>query len=203
MQATHTTSLSDALFTKTQQKVLGLLFSKSEQSYFTNEIVRRAGLGKGTVTRELERMRSAGLIIKTQKGNQTHYQANAKCPIFQDLSAIVRKTFGIGDTIKAALATLEPQLNCAFIYGSIAKGEATSASDIDIMLVGKNLNYGQVMELLAPAEASLGRTLNPTLYTPADFAAKLQAGNHFLQRVLEQPRIPLWGEARVESAQHN
>jgi uncharacterized protein len=199
MSATHKTSLGDALFSKTQQKVLGLLFGKPDQSYFTNEIIRWVGLGKGTVMRELERMLAAGLLLQTQKGNQNHYQANQQCPIFQDLVAIVRKTFGIGDAIKTALASLESQITQAFIYGSIAKGEATSASDIDLMLVGDDLSYGQIMELLAPVEVSLGRTINPTLYTPQDFEAKLMAGNHFLQRVLEQPKISLWGELPSEN----
>ena len=194
MPVTHKTSLGDALFSKTQQKVLGLLFGKPDQSYFTNEIIRWVGLGKGTVMRELERMLSAGLIVQTQRGNQNHYQANRQCPIYADLVAITGKTFGIGDAIKTLLAPLEPQITQAFIFGSIAKGEATAASDIDLMLVGDDLSYGHIMELLAPAEENLGRTINPTLYTPQDFNAKLTAGNQFLQRVLAQAKIVLWGE---------
>src|SRR5690606_2665707 len=126
------------------------LFGKPDQSFFTNEIIRWVGLGKGTVMRELERMLSAGLIVQTQKGNQNHYQANPQCPIYVDLLAIVRKTFGIGDVIKSALAPIEQHITQGFIYGSIAKGEATAASDIDLMLVGDDLSYGHIMELLTP-----------------------------------------------------
>ncbi|PUA30933.1 MAG: transcriptional regulator [Cellvibrio sp. 79] len=190
-------SLGDALFSKTQQKVLGLLFTNPDQSFFANEIVRWAGLGKGTVMRELEKLHVAGLISRVQIGNQSHYQANPGCPIYADIAAIVRKTFGIGDTLKVALAPLATQITQAFIYGSIAKGEATANSDIDLMLVGDDLSYTRVMELLAPAEEILGRTINPTLYNAQDFAAKLNAGNHFLQRVMEQARIPLWDESLV------
>jgi len=192
-------TIGDALFSKTQQRVLGLLFGKPDQSYFTNEIVRWAGLGKGTVIRELERMLSAGLIVRTLKGNQTHYQANSQCPVFDDLTSIVRKTFGIGDTIKAALQPIEQQLSMGFIYGSIAKGEATATSDIDLMLVGDNLEYGQIMELLAPIEETIGRTINPTLYSPHDFESRLSAGNHFLQRVVEQARITLWDNQSLQT----
>ena len=96
-------SLSDALFSKTQQKVLGLLFTKPDQSFFANEIVRWAGLGKGTVMRELEKLHAAGLISRTQIGNQSHYQANPNCPIYIEMAAIVRKTFGITDfTVQGA-----------------------------------------------------------------------------------------------------
>lgn len=192
-------SLGDALFSKTQQKVLGLLFTKPDQSFFANEIVRRAGLGKGTVMRELEKLHAVGLINRTPIGNQSHYQANPHCPIYSDIAAIVRKTFGIGDCLKAALVPLQKQITQAFIYGSIAKGEANAGSDIDLMLIGDALSYSEVMELLAPAETLLGRSINPTLYTPQDFAAKLTAGNHFLQRVMEQARIPLWDADTLEN----
>ena len=192
-------SLSDALFSKTQQKVLGLLFTKPDQSFFANEIVRWAGLGKGTVMRELDKLHRVGLINRTSIGNQSHYQANPSCPIYSDMAAIVRKTFGIGDCLKVALAPLQTQITHAFIYGSIAKGEANAGSDIDLMLIGNGLSYTEVMELLAPAETLLGRTINPTLYTPQDFAAKLTSGNHFLQRVMQHEQISLWGESFAES----
>ena len=150
--------------------------------------------------RELEKLHAVGLINRAPIGNQSHYQANPGCPIYSDIAAIVRKTFGIGDCLKASLAALEAQITQAFIYGSIAKGEANAGSDIDLMLVGDGLSYTDIMELVAPAETLLGRSINPTLYTPEDYAAKLAAGNHFLQRVMEQERIPLWGELLGEDA---
>lgn len=195
------TTLGDALFTRTQQKVLGLLYGRPDQSYFTNEIVRWAALGTGSVVRELERLVAAGLLRRTGKGNQNHYQANPDCPIYEEVIGIVRKTFGIGDVIKAALIPLQARIDAAFIYGSIAKGQATATSDIDLMLIGNDLAYGEIMELLAPAETRLARTINPTVYTRQDFQTKLANGNHFLQRVLGQTRITLWGE-NVVAANH-
>lgn len=195
-------SLGDALFSKTQQKIFALLFTKPDQSYFTNEIIRWAGLGKGTVMRELERMLAAGLLLRNQRGNQHHYQANPHCPVYAELVAIARKTFGIGDLIKNALVLLEPELSQGFIYGSIAKGESSATSDVDLMLVGENLSYGQIMELLAPVEEMIGRRINPTIYTPADFLARLNAGNHFLTRVMDQARISLWNEGHHKSQNH-
>lgn len=187
-------SLGDALFSKTQQRVLGLLFGKPDQSFFVNEIIRWAGLGKGTVIRELEKLQAAGILLMSRKGNQTHYQANKACPIFEELVAITRKTFGIGDSIKAALQPLLQQIVFAFVYGSIAKNEAIASSDVDLMIVGNDLNYAEVMELLSPVEENLGRSVNPALYTPEDFHTKLQAANHFLVRVMEQTKIQVMGE---------
>lgn len=186
-------SISDALFTATQQKVLGLLFGKPDRSYYANEIARWANVGKGSVVRELDRLLRAGILTRTQRGNQTHYQANADCPIYQELLGIVRKTMGLGDQLRIALTPLMAQLSWAFVYGSIAKGNAHADSDIDLMLIGNDLSYGSVMELLMPVEAQLSRSIHPTLYTPADWLAKKAAGNHFVLRILEQDKILLTG----------
>lgn len=188
-----TVSIGDALFTKTQQKVLGLLFGKPDKSFYTNEIMRWAAMGRGTVSRELSRLVSADLLIATREGNQNYYQANQRCPIFAELVAIVRKSFGVADEIRERLLPLDDSIELAFIYGSIAKGGATQSSDIDLLLIGKEISHGRVVELLLPLEDSLRRTINPTIYEKHDFVAKLKAGNSFVTRVLEQTKIMIKG----------
>ena len=185
--------LSEALFTTTQQKVLGLLYGKPDQSFYANEIARWAQVGKGSLMRELDRLQRAGVLTLNRQGNQTHYQANPECPIYGELLGIVRKTFGIGEALRAALAPLARQLVWAFVYGSIAKGSDHAGSDIDLMLIGENLSYGDVMERLLPVEQHLGRSINPTIYTPADWQARKAAGNSFVLRVSEQDKIDLIG----------
>ena len=191
-------SLAEALFTATQQKVLGLMFGKPDQSFYANEIARWAQVGKGSLMRELERLQSAGVLTLTRQGNQTHYQANPNCPIYAELLGITRKTFGIAEPIRQALQPFREQLTWAFIYGSIAKDQANASSDIDLMLIGAGLHYSEVMEQLMPMEEQLGRPLNPTLYTPEDWAAKLAAGNSFVVRVAQQDKINLMGENPLE-----
>ncbi|MFA6313029.1 MAG: nucleotidyltransferase domain-containing protein [Sterolibacterium sp.] len=186
-------SLGDALFNLTQQKVLGLLYGKPDQSFYANEIDRWAQVGKGSLMRELDRLHRAGVLTLKRQGNQTHYQANRDCPIFGELLGIVHKTFGIGEQLRVALAPLADRLVWAFVFGSIAKGNDHAGSDIDLMLIGENLNYGDVMERLMPVEEHLGRTINPTLYTPTDWLNKKAAGNNFVLRVAEQDKINLIG----------
>ena len=197
-----TLPLGDALFTVTQQKVLGLLYGKPDQSFYANEIARWAQVGKGSLMRELDRLNQAGILTLKRQGNQTHYQANAACPIYGELQSIVRKTFGIGEQLQAALAPLTDHLVWAFVYGSIAKGSDHSGSDIDLMLIGENLDYADVMERLLSVEERLGRSINPTIYTPADWLAKKAAGNSFVVRVSEQDKINLIGGAPLEEATH-
>ncbi len=185
--------LGDVLFSKTQRQVLGLLFGAPDKSYYANEIVRHAGVGSGTVQRELEKLTGAGLLTVSQVGNQKHYQANRQSPIFEELRGIVIKTFGLSDTLRSGLSGFAQRIKAAFIYGSVAKATDTASSDIDLMIVSPDLSYAEVMARLAEAESRVGRTINPTLYKPGEFARKRAEDNAFVNRVLEQPRIFLIG----------
>lgn len=182
-------SLGNVLFTKTQQKVLGLLFGQPERSFYLNEIVSLSHMGKGTISRELGRMEVAGVILKQRVGNQNHYRTNPECPIYRELLGIVRKTFGVADVIKDALESIMSEITLAFIYGSIARADDTAKSDIDLLLVAEELAYSEVMELLFETEQLLGRPINPTIYTPAQIKEKAGQENAFVTRLLERPKI--------------
>ena len=183
------TSLGDSLFTKTQQRVLGLLYGKPDARFYTNEILRLAGMGRGTITRILDTFVSSGILISFREGNQRYYQANSQNPIHNELVSIVRKTFGITDVIKVALDPVLEQIVLAFVYGSIAKGEDTASSDIDLMVITDSLSYGDLITVLADAEERLARPINPTIYTPLQFRERIEQGNSFLMRVIAQPKL--------------
>ena len=183
------TTIGDALFTKTQQRVLSLLYGKPDKSFYTNEIVRRADMGRGTISRELARLVSAGVLVITRVGNQNHYRANPDTPVYNELLGIVRKTFGIADVIRAVLAPLDDQIDWAFVYGSIAKGEEAAHSDIDLLVATESLAYADLMKDLTQAEQLLDRPINPSIYTLEQIKNKLHDKNAFLSRVMEQPKL--------------
>jgi len=185
--------LADALFPRTRQRLLAALFGQPERSFYVNELVRLAGSGIGGVQRELASLADSGLLTVEQRGNQTHYQANPESPIFDELSGIVRKTFGAANVLRAALSALSPRIDRAFIYGSYASGEAHAGSDIDLMVVADDLSLEELFSALGIAEASLGRHLSPTLYTRAEFHKRMKAQNPFLTKVLKTPRLALMG----------
>lgn len=187
------TSIGDALFTKTQQRVLGLLYGKPDKSFYTNEIVRWADMGRGTIRRELDRLVSAGLLLVSSAGNQRHYQANPGNPVYSELLGIVRKTFGVADVIREALKPFDTGIEFAFIYGSVAKGEDAAGSDIDLMVVADSLAYADLMTVLAGAEQSLGRPINPSIYSQQQFSERLESQNAFVSRVMEQPKLWIKG----------
>ena len=180
---------AEALFTKTQQRVLAVLFGQPHRSFYANEIIELAQSGSGAVQRELARLQASRLVTVQKIGNQKHYQANPDAPIYEELRGIVMKTFGVADVLRNALIPLWPLIEVAFIYGSLAKGTEHAGSDVDLMVVGSLPSNVQLLELLLPTHALLGRVVNPTLYTAAEFSQRVQVGKSFIIRVLEQPKV--------------
>lgn len=187
-------SLADALFSGTQQRVLGLIFGQPGRSFYASELIGLVGSGSGSVQRELARLAQSELVTVRQIGNQKHYQANPQAPIFAELCGIAQKTMGLAEPLRKALEPLAGRIRAAFVYGSVAKRQDTASSDVDLMLVSEDLGYGDLFAALEEASQRLGRTVNPTIYTPAELAQRIERKESFVMRVLEQPRIWLIGD---------
>lgn len=186
-------SLSDALFGGTQQRVLALLFGQPERSFYANELIALTRSGSGAVQRELARLAQSELVTVRVSGNQKHYQANPRSPIFAELCGITEKTMGLAEPLRSALAPLAPRIRAAFVYGSVAKRQDTASSDVDLMLVSEDLSYPELYLTVEALSERLGRNVNPTIYTPEEFAQRVARGDAFVKRVLAQPRIWLIG----------
>jgi len=185
--------LSKTLFSKTRRAVLSLLYSHVDDTYYLRQIVRAAGVGLGTVQRELKQLSDAGIIRRIVRGRQVYYQANPQCPVFAELKNLVVKTVGVGAAIQAALTLLGDRIDVAFIYGSIARSEEHWDSDVDVLVVGK-VTFGEIVSSLSEVQKTIGREINPTVYPPAEFQSKLAAGHHFLNSVLRGPIFFLIGD---------
>lgn len=187
------TSLADALFSTIQQRVLAYLFGQPERSFFATELIKLAGGGSGAVQRELARLAESGLVTVTRVGTQKHYQANPKSPIFAELCAIAQKTVGLAEPLREALAPLAKRITAAFVFGSVAKRTDTAASDIDVLVISDSVEYADLFAALQAAEAKLGRTVNPTVYTQANWRRKRKDGNAFVVKVAARPKVFLIG----------
>ena len=186
-------SLADVLFTSTQQRVLALLFGQASRSFFASELIQLAGSGSGAVQRELKRLGDAGLVTVTRIGKQKHYQANPASPVFAELRSLVIKTVAMVDPLRQALDPLGEEITLALVYGSIAKGSDTASSDIDLLVVADDLTLESLYAVLTTVEPTLGRKINPTLYTPQELAERKSAGNAFVTRVLAGEHLVLIG----------
>ena len=185
--------LSKTLFGKTRRAVLSILYSHTDESFYLRQLVRITGIGVGAMQRELKQLTDAGIIRRLQIGRQIFFQANTDCPVFKELRDLIIKTIGVGDVLRSALVPLAERIQLAFIYGSIARGDETRGSDLDILVVG-DITFAEVVSVISPLQETLSREINPSVYPLNEFRSKVSAGQHFINTVLEAPKVFVIGD---------
>lgn len=184
-------SLASALFTDRQAQIFKWLFGQPGRSFYLNELLRLTKLGSASLQQELKRLTDAGILISERTGNLRMFRANPDSTVFAELVSLTRKTVGMEALLRQALQPMNDKLNGVWIYGSVAKQTDTSASDVDVMLVGNDLTLGEVLQCLEPVERELGRVVNPTCYTVQEFERRKADPDSFVSKILQQPRLIL------------
>lgn len=194
---TQTTSArsSAILFGQTRRDILGLLLGRPDERFYLREIVRAVGGGSGGVQRELKQLVEAGLLNRVREGRQVYFSANRSASIFPELHAIVQKTAGSVEILRAALSSLfrDDRIVIAFVYGSVASGKQHATSDIDLLIAGR-ATLAEVVQAIRPAEAKLGQEVNASVYPVSEFQKKLKSGSGFLTRVVAGPKLFVAGD---------
>jgi predicted nucleotidyltransferase len=189
-------SLSNALFSKVQQRVLALIFGQPERSFYTSEIVRNVHSGTGAVERELSRLLRSGLVSVERIGNQKHYRANHQSPIFSELHSLVIKTVALTEPLRKSLDLYPDKIKAAFVYGSVAKGTDTAHSDIDLMIIGDELSYSELYASLHDVEDTLCRKVSPTFLSLKDWRRKVSDKGSFISKINTLPKIFVLGSEK-------
>lgn len=185
-------TLATVLFPKARRVVLGLLLSHPERAFYLREVVSLTGLGIGNLQREFERLTSVGILRRFEQGRHVYFQADSTCPIYDELRGIVLKTVGVADELRSALSPLRDRIELAFVFGSVARGGANSASDVDLLVVG-DVTLAEVAAAVRDSETRLLRPVNPTVYPLREFQAKRAARQHFLTQVMEREKLMVIG----------
>jgi predicted nucleotidyltransferase len=180
------------LFSPYRRAVLARLLLRPDERFHVRELARMTDISAGSLHRELKAMAEAGLLVREKTGNQVFYRADTRCPIFEELASIFRKTMGLADMLRGALADLADRIQLAFVFGSLASGRQTAASDLDICILGE-ASLREVVEALSPLQETLARDINPVTMTPAKFARELSAGDRFATRISNEPRLLVLG----------
>lgn len=185
--------LATLLFGTYRRRVLGLLLLHPEETYHVREIARLTNTTAGTLHKELARLAEAGLLTKAQVGNQLHYAANRQCPIFEELASILRKTSGLADIVLDALASLDKKIHVALIFGSVARGEERSGSDVDVLIIG-TIGFADAVKALHPVQEKIGREINPVVMAPDEFRRRSNEEDGFVREILAKEKIFLKGD---------
>ncbi len=184
----------DLMFSAYRRQVLGLLLLRPNDNLHVREIARLTGVPPGSLHRELRRLAESGLLLRESAGNQVHYRANRHCPIYPELAEIFRKTAGLADVLREALAPMSELIRSAFLFGSIARQAESSDSDVDLFVIGK-VSFTDIVTAVSPLQEPLGREINPVVMTPEQFLAARESGERFVTRVLAETRLDLIGNA--------
>lgn len=187
--------ISDALFSKSTKAILANVFLRPAGMHL-RALMACTGLGSASAQRELAKLAAAGVLVKEAVGKVVLYKPNPGSPIFQELDAIMRKTEGVEQHIKETLLPFQDRIERAFIYGSVAKGQDTAASDIDLLVVAADLGSADLYPKLVDVEKRLGRKISLNVYRPEEWRRKLDGKNHFIVSVMAGPKIELIGEHR-------
>ena len=187
--------LVEVLFGAYRRQILALLLLHPDESFYVREIGRLTGVPAGSLHRELKLLRDAGLLLRSLAGNQVRYQVDRACPIREELAGIFRKTAGLADVLREALAPIAGKIRVALVFGSVTQGKERATSDVDVLVVG-SVSFAAVVEALSRAGERLRRDLNPVVMTKTAFETKLVGRDRFISRVAREPKIFLLGDAR-------
>jgi predicted nucleotidyltransferase len=187
-------SPAEALFSAYHRRILALLLLRPEQSFYVREIARLADVPAGSLHRELKLLAESGLLLREPAGNQVRYRANRDCPVFMELAGFFRKTVGLADVLREALAPLSSEINLAFIFGSVAQGKERVTSDVDVFVVG-SASFTDVVKAFTRTHERLGREINPVVMPGNDFLKKQAERERFVARIIKEPKIFLIGTA--------
>jgi predicted nucleotidyltransferase len=185
-------SLISVLFPKTRRAVLATTLMHPERWWFLADLARHIGVRPSSLQREMDALVEVGILLRRQEGKQVYFKPDPNCPILCELQGIMTKTLGLVDVLQNALGPFKRSIKTAFVYGSMARSEELSESDVDLMIVG-TVSLADLSPALQEAEERLARQVNPTLFSPEEFARKVKQGHHFLKTVLRDDRLFILG----------
>lgn len=187
-------NLAEALFPKIRQGVLAATYGQPERWWYLSELAEWLGTTPSSLQRELKTLSKSGILRKRREGNRLYFQAESDSPIFEPLRELILQTLGIVPALSEAFLPYQNEIDVAFIYGSVARGEEHSLSDLDLLIVG-SVGLAELAPVLRELEKKFKREINASFYNPKEFREKLQNSNHFLTEVLREKKIFIQGGA--------
>ena len=185
-------NLLDALLPRTRQNILATLLLAPERRWYLSDLAQHLKVTPSSLQRELASLAEAGVLCREADGNRVYYQANSAFPLLPELQGLFVKTVGLADQIRDTLEPFWERIDLAFIYGSVARGERTAQSDVDVLVVG-SVGMADLALPLRELEQILQIPVNVTRFTRAEFQDKWRRENHFLRTILRGQKIFLKG----------
>ena len=171
--------------------VFTILFGLGQKELHNREIARRSELSEAAVRQELGKLADLELVRLRKDGNRVYYSANRSHPLYHEIHSIVLKTTGLVDVLADAL--VDQRIETAFVFGSIAEGEETSDSDVDIMIIG-SIGLMELSRLLSGVSERLAREINPIVMSREEYKRRIRTDDHFAKNVIKGARLFIKGD---------
>jgi predicted nucleotidyltransferase len=184
----------DALFPEIRGKILAATLNRPEKSWYLSELSAFLHTQLSSLQREIDALSKAGILEQRRDGRRVYVKPDILSPVFSDLKNLFDKTAGLVPVLQSALEELGDSIQVAFLYGSMARSEESSRSDVDLMVIG-SVGLSNMVPPLRRAEAILGRSVNPSVYSVEEFGRKARAQDHFLGTVLSGAKQFVKGSA--------
>lgn len=173
-------------------EILNLFLLNPEAEFYQSDIAKKTNKALMQVQRALKTLKEIGLISSAQQGRMVYYRAVRSHPAFEDLKHLFLKTVSLGESVRQSLSTFGDKIHSAFIFGSIAKGNESLDSDIDLFIIA-DLTLLELVKALSPLLKTLKRELNPTIFKPSEFQERILQKDHFLLEVIASPKLWIIG----------
>jgi predicted nucleotidyltransferase len=172
------------LFPTMRGDVLAATLNQPDKWWYLSELAQFLKTTPSSLQRELKALVDGGILQQRREGTRTYFKAETRSALFPELRGLFEKMVGVLPTLKETLAPLLAGMDCAFIYGSVARRDEHALSDIDLMVIG-SVGLAELTPALRKAESRLGREINATSYSTLEFRNKVAAKDHFLSEVLK------------------
>ena len=193
----HMNILAQLLSSQVRAEIFRLLFNGNKTAIHLRDLQRRSQLSIGTIQKEIGHLKNLDLVVPEKDGNRLYYTANTSHPLYKVICGLVEKTSGVVEKLKETLSTVEG-IELAFIFGSFAKGEEKSHSDIDLIIIGK-VGQRTLSSKFKELTEQIEREINPHVYSAKSWKEKLKKKDHFIKNVLSGKKVLLIGNEDVFS----
>ncbi len=177
------------LRSKVRRQLLTFYFTNPTARYHLRDLAERLNVDPSNLSKELSRLEREGLFLSEVSGRQKYFQLNLHYPLLKEMRSIVAKTLGAAPLLAQSLEEIKGVDN-AYLYGSFARNQQDAASDINVIIIGSPRDE-DLAKAVGKLERHLGREINYTVLTPAEFAARRTRKDAFLENIWHNERIPL------------
>ena len=178
-----------------RNKILLHFYTNPNYELYLREISVVLEEDPGNLSKEMSKLEKEGIFLSRLRGKQKYFSLNKYYPLYDELKSIIFKTIGIQGSIQKIINEAYGVVT-AFIYGSYASGEESSASDVDLcLIIDDNIfDEDKFISKISDLEKSISREVNYIYYSKDEWKDKIIQKDSFIESIKKDQKIILKGD---------